>query len=185
MSPNREQFFKLPHSRAALLAGGIVWRLALEAICPGIALMGPSDTVAHFGDVLQSPDGPLVDDSLTEEELNLICGVYDVYTGELTSVFMIFPRLILVSGPRGMRTSHSSWWPKQSTWVNSGYNVGYWTAECEKWFQWRLHRILAGIEKPIPAGKWKEYMRRDRYTPFLVGENRTAAANFFEGIYAL
>jgi hypothetical protein len=85
----REQFFKLPHSRAALLAGGIVWRLALETICPGIALTGPSENIAHFGDIVETPDGPIVDDSLTEEELNLICGVYDVYTGK-PSFFVIF-----------------------------------------------------------------------------------------------
>jgi hypothetical protein len=81
-----EQFFRLPHSRAALLSGGIVWRIAMEFIYPGLVLMGPSENVAHFGDVVQTPDGPIVDNNLTQEELNLICGVYEVYTGELTKV---------------------------------------------------------------------------------------------------
>jgi hypothetical protein len=83
-----------------------------------------------------------------------------------------------------MRTSQSSWWPKQSTWIKSGFYVGYWTAQCEEWFQRRLNRILEGLEKPIPATKWTMFLRMDHDTPRLVAVNRTAAANFFKGIYA-
>jgi hypothetical protein len=83
-----------------------------------------------------------------------------------------------------MRTSQSSWWPKQSTWIKSGFYVGDWTTQCEEWFQWRLHRILDGKEKPIPATKWTKMIRNDHDTPFLVAANRTAAADFFNGIYA-
>jgi hypothetical protein len=62
--------------------------------------------------------------------------------------------------------------------------VGYWTQQCEDWFQERLRLILAGVEKPLSATKWTDYMRKDHNTPSLVAANRTAAANFFKGMYA-
>jgi hypothetical protein len=78
----RDLFFKQPHARAALLKGGIIWRLAMESIGPDVAIMGPSDRAHHFGDIV-GPDGhQITDDDLTDDELNLICGVYEVPTGK-------------------------------------------------------------------------------------------------------
>jgi hypothetical protein len=73
----RERLFQYPHLRAALLEGGILWRLAMECLDPHVAVLGPSDSANDFGDRILLPDGgTLVDDSLTDNERNLICGVY-------------------------------------------------------------------------------------------------------------
>ena len=71
--------------RAALLMGGIVARLAREAVSFDDVCNGPSDRVFWDGTVLfneRSPSSGYWDDSLTPDELDIICGVYKVATGE-------------------------------------------------------------------------------------------------------
>jgi hypothetical protein len=76
------KFFQYPHTRAALLEGGILWRLAMQYLDPRDALDGPSDSACDFGGVVYLPDGTkLVDDCLVNNERDLICGTYIVYTG--------------------------------------------------------------------------------------------------------
>ena len=78
----RDAFLSQPRARAALLKGGIVWRLAREHIHVEDVLNGPSDDAHQYPKVLCTSDGRLVeDDDLTEDELNLICGVYEVALG--------------------------------------------------------------------------------------------------------
>lgn len=73
-----------PHGRAALMRGGIVWRLAYEDVDPQRVLFGPSDSeqkhVQLLGDVARE------DDTLSEEELFIICGVYRIYAGTSPSL---------------------------------------------------------------------------------------------------
>src|SRR5882724_13546941 len=61
--------------------GGIVWCLALESVSEDTVLMGPSHDIFSEGSFLSSTDGYLWDDVLLEDELEVVCGVYKVYTG--------------------------------------------------------------------------------------------------------
>jgi hypothetical protein len=75
-----------PHARAALLKGGLIWRLAKEVLGDSMdeyALAGPSQSVVEFGDSFSVEAGrqELTDDTLSEQELDFICGLYKVYTG--------------------------------------------------------------------------------------------------------
>ncbi|KAJ7145333.1 hypothetical protein C8R43DRAFT_890492, partial [Mycena crocata] len=56
------------------------------------------------------------DPSLTDDEIDLICGVYHVGTGSC------------------LTTTDQSWWPEPSTWARSAMNVGWWSPYCERWF---------------------------------------------------
>jgi len=75
------------HARATLLRGGIVWRLAREVIGDRLdqyVVLGPSENVHIFGSPLRlsSIDPPVWDDDLSDAELNFICGVVPIWTGE-------------------------------------------------------------------------------------------------------
>ena len=76
-----------PYHRAALLQGGIIWRLALDTLeFPTDAeinvTQGPSEDALTRGTTIVLDDGlELSDDTLTEEEIELICGVYKWSTG--------------------------------------------------------------------------------------------------------
>ena len=80
----RTSFFRHPHSRAAAYKkGGIIWRLSLEStdmLIDETVLGGPSDEVLSHGSCIGS-DETLWDDDVSENEMDLICGVYKVFTG--------------------------------------------------------------------------------------------------------
>ena len=79
----RAQFFRRPHSRAAFLRGGILWRLGLESTgrsVEALALDGPSyEALDHGNSILLSGFNEVLwDDDLSESESDLICGVYKI-----------------------------------------------------------------------------------------------------------
>ncbi|TFK60738.1 hypothetical protein BDN72DRAFT_740630, partial [Pluteus cervinus] len=76
---------------------------------------------------------------LKEHEVNMVCGVYQVFNGDTW----------------GGNTAHRSWWPKPNTWEYGGIWPGYWTGECEAWFQNRLKDIRNGIATLRTAESWK------------------------------
>lgn len=81
----RSAILSQPHARAALLKGGIVWRLAKDVLSYDAVLQGPSSSATIFREgysvrFINSPE--LVDDDISEVELDLICGLYTCYTGE-------------------------------------------------------------------------------------------------------
>jgi hypothetical protein len=82
----RERFLQSPRGRAALFAGGIVGRLAREAVDDVLASLGPSYEVFSEGVRLWDGTSPTAywDDALTDQEIDLICGVYEVATGVST-----------------------------------------------------------------------------------------------------
>jgi hypothetical protein len=82
----RRAFFELPHSRAAIQAGGIIWRLGVDVLGAEVALRGPSPSAHEFGNIVTSPSGSqFVDDQLTVDEMDMLCGKYNCYTGSSVS----------------------------------------------------------------------------------------------------
>ena len=77
------RFFCHPHSCTAVYKkGGIVWCLSLEAqgtLINDIILNGPLDEVMSHGSHI---GGVLWDDDVSEDEMDLVCGVYKVLTGK-------------------------------------------------------------------------------------------------------
>ena len=71
--------------RAAILHGGIVWRVVLEMLAEdtkALIFEGPDWLMAHLGQRFRPTRGDdWYDDSLEAEELDLICGVYRLYRG--------------------------------------------------------------------------------------------------------
>ncbi len=82
----RERLLRGPRGRAALLKGGIVWRIAMDVLQDSEALDGPQGydgpcfQLAHDG-------GFLVDDDLSADELAIICGVYRILTRKYMATF--------------------------------------------------------------------------------------------------
>jgi hypothetical protein len=85
------------------------------------------------------------------------------------------------------QTSESSWWPKHSAWIKSGLYVGYWTPQCEAWFQERLQMIREQHPdgRPLRATAWNKKIRLNHDTRWLVEANEMAARKYFGGQYGL
>ena len=135
----RREFLHSPRGRAALLRGGIVWRLAVLTLRPDDVLSGPS---AFRSSQFTYEDRQYWDDSLTEEECNLICGAYRIAVPD-----------------RALQNSISSWWPRDSTWMASSLNNNFWTWDNETWFQKRLQEILDGKAEVKTAGQWRASLK--------------------------
>ncbi|KAJ6579919.1 hypothetical protein B0H10DRAFT_1835021 [Mycena sp. CBHHK59/15] len=142
----RNQFLSTPRGRAALLYGGIVGRLAREAVSNDEVMKGPSDDAPITGICLRNGSSMAAywDNQLTEEELDLICGVYHIAT---------------VGGRQVMTVS---WWPKPSAFTLSGLNVGWWTPECESWYQKRVRQIEGFTAKLSTHADWKHNLKLER-----------------------
>jgi hypothetical protein len=143
----RHLLLSRPYGRAALLQGGMVWRLALDDFehkedAEYSVLLGPSEYVSVYQHVLRADDGQrFYDDGLSDTELDLICGVYKVATGNRD------------------QTSDLSWWPKQSVFIRSGLWLGYWSPDCENWFQGRLKEIRERRADLKTSNKWNSALK--------------------------
>ncbi|EIW58372.1 uncharacterized protein TRAVEDRAFT_124826 [Trametes versicolor FP-101664 SS1] len=130
-----------PRGRAAVLHGGIVWRLAMEILGghpQQLANTGPSTDVFVHSQAIQPRHGPpYYDDGLSQEEIDIICGTYK----------------IMDSGHKDV--VYFSWWPRPAQWSYSGMNVGYWTQFCEDWFQLRLQAIRDSNAAPHSGKEWR------------------------------
>ena len=157
----RATVLRHPYTRTALLKGGILPHLARENLDVMSAVQGPSIDVFSFGTSCCSSDGWLYwNDNLSMSEIDLICGVYKLPTGQ------------------DVQTADMSWWPKQSMWVGSNVDVGYWSPDNEVWFRACLSKIQAGEAQPMNATRWANALKKYRYTSRIVQSYRSAAATF-------
>ncbi|KAJ3558256.1 hypothetical protein NM688_g1035 [Phlebia brevispora] len=131
-----EAFFRLPHARAALLMGGIVWRIAVEVLDLEHVLFGPSGS-RTYQHMIKLAEGDAVDDRLSQAECDLICGVSHV----------------LNSHQAVDSASDVSWWPKQDTFERDSW--GFWSWRDEVWYRARREEIHSDDpEKAGPKAAW-------------------------------
>lgn len=85
----RDTFLRSPRGRVALMHGGLIAQLARDAVPYEDGILGPTDNVFETGVclTLSSSEG-YWDDALTETELDLICRVYQVSTGNYVRLGM-------------------------------------------------------------------------------------------------
>ncbi|TEB18777.1 hypothetical protein FA13DRAFT_1648062 [Coprinellus micaceus] len=136
----RTNLLSQSHMQAALKRGGIVWRLAITALGLNGATKMP--TLYNEFEEITLGESLLVDDVVTEEELDLLCGVY------------------LCISADGKQRALKSWWPLVRYFEKEecGYNHGYWSEGNETWYAGRLRDTEEGIGKetgPATYTQWK------------------------------
>lgn len=93
----RNRFLRTTRCRAALMSGGLVGRLAKDVVQYSQVYYGPSDAVFDEGFCLSDAKNSSLrywDDQLTEDDLDIICGVYKIATGMLS--FKLILSLVLI-----------------------------------------------------------------------------------------
>ncbi|KAF6751747.1 hypothetical protein DFP72DRAFT_473885 [Ephemerocybe angulata] len=148
--------------RAALLRGGIVWRLAIPYVSFGDVLSGPSSAALQGKGIVRSngQGSFLVDDDLTVDEVDAICGHYDVYD------------------ERHLQIARFSWWPPAELWEQR-YGFGGWSRDAETFYTERLKEIESNYQ-PLPRSEWRKrlrisspfkalYTNIDRFSETLIG----------------
>ncbi|KAJ7883690.1 hypothetical protein B0H14DRAFT_2564768 [Mycena olivaceomarginata] len=124
----RDAFPPSLRGRAALFYGGIVGRLA-RLVIPDLEDVACLDPPA---DVLEAGDN----------EINLVCGVYTVETGQTSK-----------AAADGHQLKYISWWPTPTAFWSSGLNTGRWNANCERWFVKRSREMETMRVKLFTYGK--------------------------------
>ena len=173
--------YLLSHSnaRAALCAGGIVARLAREEMSNVAVLSGPSEAALNGEQtVFTSGDDRFCDDMIPPEVIDLICGVYEVETGQKGEMICIF-YLLSLNQIFLDEVALVSWFPRQNNWNVSGLNVGQWTHECEEWYVKRVNTIQEG-GAPLKQHEWRNVTRFTRKGPKLVYHMNLAASSYIQ-----
>lgn len=134
-----------PRMRAAILRGGVVWRIAYPFVGLEPVLRGPT---YQQGWVTQDDHNEdlYIDDDLTPTELKLIVGTYKCWTG------------------LGAQTTLKSWWPPVEAFEGPkcGENYGVWNDFRERWYEDRRSKLLAGKVQPLTTEEWKKTMKGRR-----------------------
>jgi hypothetical protein len=71
-----------------------------------------------------------------------------------------------------------SWFPPPNIWDTSGFSVGQWTHECEKWFQEHVSKIRSGTFQPLSSTDWRKKIRNTRLAGKLAYQMKKGAASF-------
>lgn len=182
----RQTFLSSPRGRAALTCGGIVWRLAINTMSIDQTLLGPSIAARVHRNGLciedsQVPGGCLCDDTLTEDELTVICGAYTCYTG-MYCILCFILRLTHFLPGHGEQTARKSWWPipLQFESKSSGVYYGHWTMHTETLYSEWLAKIETGNWQPKTATEWRPKLKGRSHTRVL----RQASVDFSERFLA-
>ncbi|KAJ7763354.1 hypothetical protein B0H16DRAFT_1211566, partial [Mycena metata] len=142
---HRDGFLHSSRGRVALFYGGIVGRLARLVLSDseGLACLEASEDVLDTGARVASGNGEeaLWYETLTEEEIRLICGVYVIETED------------------GQQLKYISWWPTPTAFWSSGLHTGWWNANCERWFLKRLKETKSPQVKLHTYSEWKNKLR--------------------------
>ncbi|KAJ7089907.1 hypothetical protein C8R44DRAFT_596373, partial [Mycena epipterygia] len=160
----RDTFLRSSRGRAALFYGGIVGRLARLVLSDSedIACLGPSEDILKTGARVSSgnEEKALWHEALTEEEIDIICGVYSVETAD------------------GQQLKYISWWPKPTAFWSSGLNTGWWNANCERWFVKRLKEMKNPQVKLHTYSEWKNKIRFSTAARKVNAKNDELAARY-------
>ncbi|KAL0060848.1 hypothetical protein AAF712_012387 [Marasmius tenuissimus] len=163
----RNEFLRGRNGRAAGLAGGIVCRIAKEVLNVEDVIHGPEvPEVFTRGRCFFEQDGVgYWDDCLTEEDVDLICGVYYFTTGGCLSFCGLNSRSHQLDHARDYchekyLSSHRSWFPRPGSFNASTFNVGFWSKDCEKWYK---HRVRGARSNSGGRVEWVAVEGRDAF----------------------
>jgi hypothetical protein len=143
-------------ARAALLRGGIVWRLAVATLSFDDVLEGPTTaaTLQRRGIIIRTSDGDLCDDGLSQLELDNICGLYHCLTGILFFHSQPSSNNYIDQGGHALK----SWWPTDSNWQNNSQHTR-WTEKSDSFFESRLAALQRGTAVPLNFEEWRTRIR--------------------------
>ncbi|KAH7881979.1 hypothetical protein F5I97DRAFT_1817861, partial [Phlebopus sp. FC_14] len=98
---------------------------------------------------------------------DVIYGVYKMPTGQ------------------SMQIADLSWWPKQTTWVESNFDVGYWSLDNKIWFRTCLSKIYAGKAQPHNAHHWANALKKYKFTLKIIQNYWSTSAKYLHDLLNL
>ncbi|KAK7059494.1 hypothetical protein R3P38DRAFT_2496075 [Favolaschia claudopus] len=181
----RQRFLQTPRGRVALRSGGIIARIARDALAIEDGILGPGDEVLTNGLCFWDGRTPraLWDDQLTADEIDVVCGVYHIATGAFPCLcYLTYTDRVNIgqrdpNSAQGRQVTTRSWWPRPTAFFrNSALDVGWWTPACEYFYLNRVKMYNDGILKLETAAAWKDNLKLDRKVlPYIHAIERLSA----------
>ncbi|KAL0566854.1 hypothetical protein V5O48_015144 [Marasmius crinis-equi] len=170
----RNRFLQSPRGRAALFEGGHLARIAREVVDVESVVYGPDvSTVFSEGRCFFEDSGlGYWGEVLTEEESDLICGLYYCPTNKAQDW-----------GNPAYLNTHRSWYPRLGAFRSSSINVDYWSKDCERWYQHRRAECDQGVADVKDASNWKRGMKLNHSVAKMTKANQTIAHEFLQKHY--
>ncbi|KJA26433.1 hypothetical protein HYPSUDRAFT_133061 [Hypholoma sublateritium FD-334 SS-4] len=163
----RAEILRSPRvARQALMRGGILWRLAMEHASFQDVLAGPTPMATVYRQCRSfsgGRDGFCIDDVLTTHEMEVICGVYYVYTGQ------------------GTQTAKKSWWPLPDLW-DMLTRQPFWQERSEVWFDKRLQELEIGSGLPLTTTQWRSRSKMNSVVRRAIINNTDVSKAFLKDI---
>jgi hypothetical protein len=95
--------------------------------------------------------------------------------------FLKFPQyLCFISTDQ---TGLYSWFPPNAAWYSSGFNIGHWNAECERFYLSQREHIVEG-EAPQASSRWKKLLRMTRAAVKIIEKMELAAVDYLNFSYS-
>ncbi|KAJ6450707.1 hypothetical protein C8R47DRAFT_998796 [Mycena vitilis] len=137
-----DRFLRSPRGRLALQAGGIVARLARLVVEDArLELIAEDVDVETAEGYFSRGETKVFHHCLTGEEEDLILGVYSIKMSD------------------GHQEKCVSWWPQAGAFFNSDLNVGWWSPDCESWFQSVLREFANDKAVVLNNARWAKRIR--------------------------
>lgn len=177
-------FTHYPHAyAAALCAGGILWRIAMDVLPPPdvydiTRLFHPNGCFSRLinGEKYWTPQ-------LTVREEDVISGVYKwaICKSDRTSPLETLDSPTLASSNSPMECS---WWPKHQAWSGSGLDFGAWAPFDEDWYAKRSAQFQEGAANCIRVRNWKSGIKyQEKPTRIFLQKVRTLTDEFVRARY--
>ncbi|KAJ6596609.1 hypothetical protein B0H10DRAFT_1960077 [Mycena sp. CBHHK59/15] len=155
-----------PRGRIALQYGGIVARLARSEVSDDDFFCGFNDDIYDVGDCMWDEKSQYAYwyDKLSDTEIDLLCGVYHVGTGQKQIAGKGKGKQAQgQSEPTKNDTDQTgivSWWPKPSAWARGNLDGAWWTPQCEiEFFQKRLGHFKNGVYLLKHQNEWRHNLK--------------------------
>ncbi|KAG6836765.1 hypothetical protein H0H93_003684 [Arthromyces matolae] len=156
----RDEVLRGPRGRVALLQGGLISRLARGVVQYQHVFDGPTHDVCSTGKMHRGKNVEYWDDDLTEDEILIICGVYQADTGDYDEHHSQTNCSNTLIG--NSTVTDLSWWPKPVNWYSADLNLGFWSEDCERWFQGQLQKINQAWRNSLKMGTSKKITQKNR-----------------------
>ncbi|KAK0496587.1 hypothetical protein EDD18DRAFT_1105693 [Armillaria luteobubalina] len=164
-------FLRSQQGHAALLAGGILGCIAQDFISNDEVYLGPSADVLKSGIcfVTDGESTPIfLDNALTDNEIDLLCSIYKVETG--------------CRNGNEPQCSFMSWFPKPAAWEISGFNISFWSFDCESWYQGCLNEINCPDPVLQMTNQWRHSLWFLKQSQKVAQVNECLAAEYLQSI---
>ncbi|KAF7761865.1 hypothetical protein Agabi119p4_9857 [Agaricus bisporus var. burnettii] len=148
-----ELCFSHPRSRAALMCGGFIARIASQYLSFGEAIKGPSGIYKDESHIFIAKDNggvEYIDDNMTDDEFAVIIGMYIQYLGA-----------------KDLSTARKSWFPFRG-FEGSGEDFGYWAPRNESEWNKRNFSILQAKGQPYNSKMWRSSLKPFGYIKKLI-----------------